>query len=376
MKYIKKNLKQIIILTLIIIFIFFRDIGRYSYLFNLRWLFVLVLSFLISYFFAPITIDIAYKYNILDIPNERKIHTTPTPRIGGVALFLAFIFSLIRNVQFTREILGVLLSSGLIFIISLLDDILDLPATLKIIFQIIATLIIILFGFKITAIPKGFPFENILEAMITIIWIVGVTNAVAFLDGIDGLVVGFGGFCSLIFLIISILSHQKFVSYLSAALLGGCIGVLPFNWHKAKLFLGDCGANLIGFVLASISIVGWWAEKNPIVSLSTPLLILSIPIFDMVYITISRIKTGNVKNLYEWLSYTGKDHIHHRLLNLGFSVPEAVGFILLVTFCLGLYSIIIRYTNFTDKIVAIILFQGSLVLIILSLIIEKGKKLK
>lgn len=373
MKFLKKNFKNIIIFILILLFMFVRDIGRYTYLFNLRCIFILILSFLISYFLSPFTINFAYKYNILDMPNERKIHTTPTPRIGGIALFLGFVLTLIRNVQFSEEILGILLSASVIFIISLLDDIFNLSASFKIIFQIFASIIIILFGFRITAVPKGFLLENLLEIIITIIWIVGVTNAIAFLDGIDGLVLGFGSLCSLMFLMISILTGQKFISYLSAALMGSCLGILPFNWYKAKTFLGDSGSNVIGFVLASISIVGWWGENKPIVSLSTPVLILSIPIFDIIYVTISRIKTGKVRSLYEWLSYTGKDHIHHRLLNLGFSVQEAVLTILLITFCLGLYSIIIRYTDFTDKISLLVLLQVFLICVILSLIMEKGK---
>ncbi len=374
MNFLKKNFKNIVIFVLILLFMFVRDIGRYAYLFNLRYIFILIFSFLLSYFLAPFTIKFAYKYNILDIPNERKVHTTPTPRIGGIALFLAFILTLIRNVQFSKEILGILFSTSIIFIISFLDDIFNLSATLKIIFQIFASIIIILFGFRITAIPKGFPLENVLEIIITVIWIVGVTNAIAFLDGIDGLVLGFGSFCSLLFLVISILTNQKFISYLSAALIGSCIGMLPFNWYKAKTFLGDSGANVVGFILSSISIVGWWGENKPLVSLSTPVLILGVPIFDIIYITISRIKTRKVRSIYEWLSYTGKDHIHHRLLNLGFSVQEAVVIILLMTFCLGLYSIIMRYTNFTDKIALVVLLQVFLIFIILSLIVEKGKK--
>jgi len=370
-----KLIRQIFLLLVISFLFFYRGVGRQAYLLNIRWLFLLTLAFCISYFLTPYTIKFAHKYKILDFPdNKRKIHDIPTPRIGGIAIYLTFVLVLLRNVQFAKEILGILIASSIVFFVSLLDDIYILSAGVKLLVQIFATLIVISFGYKITAIPNGFPLENLLEIIITIFWFVGITNAINFLDGIDGLVVGFGSFCSFLFLLISLLTNQKYVSYISATLMGACLGVLPYNWHKAKTFLGDCGANFIGFILASISVVGWWAENNPIVSLSTPVLILGVPIYDMIYITISRIKNKKVRNLKEWIEYVGKDHMHHRLLNLNFSVPSSVGIILLITFCLGLYSIILRYTQATDIIAMIVLFQTFLIFVLLSLIMVSGRE--
>ncbi len=372
-----KIIKQFFLILIIAFLFFYREVGRQAYLLNIRWLFLLILAFCISYFLTPFVINFAYRYRILDIPdNNRKIHDTTMPRIGGVAIYTASILVLLRNVQFAKEILGILISSSIIFFVSFLDDIYGLSAGLKLLVQIFATLIVIFFGYRITAIPHWFPLENLLEIIITIVWFVGITNAINFLDGIDGLVVGFGSFCSFLFLLISLLTNQKYVSYISSALMGACLGVLPYNWHKAKTFLGDCGANFIGFILASISVVGWWAEKNPVVSLSTPVLILGVPIYDMIYITISRIKNKKVRNFKEWIEYVGKDHIHHRLLNLNFSVPSAVGMILLITFCLGLYSIILRYTQATDIIAMIILFQAFLIFVLLSIIMVSGRERK
>lgn len=371
----KLKIKQVILIIIIIILLFFREIGKQSYLLNLRWLFLLILAFSITHFLTPFTIKYAFKYKILDIPDyKRKIHTIPTPRIAGIAIYIGFLLTLLRNVQFAKEILGILIASSIIFIISLLDDIYSLSASVRLFSQIIATFIIISFGYRITAIPHGFFLENILEIILTLFWFVGITNAVNFLDGIDGLVVGFGSFCSFLFLLISILTHQKYVSYISAALMGACLGVLPYNWHKAKTFLGDCGATFIGFMLAAISVVGWWAEKNPIVSLSTPVLILGVPIYDMIYITISRIQKKKVKSFKEWIEYVGKDHIHHRLLNLNFSISAAVGIILLITLCLGLYSIILRYSQATDPVAIIIIIQTTIIFILLSVIMVSGRE--
>jgi len=333
-----------------------------------------VLSFCITYFLVPFVIEIAKKYNLFDYPDERKIHDQPIPRLGGIAVFLGITISLLRNFQFTKEILGLLFGLVIVFFVSLLDDIYSLSAFIRLISQIVASLIVILFGFKITALPVGFPLENLLESIITIIWFVGVINAINFLDGIDGLVTGFGFFCSLIFLFLSLLTGQKHVSYLSAVLVGASLGFLPYNWYKAKIFLGDSGAVVIGYILAAISVIGWWAEKNPVVSLSTPVLILGVPIYDMIYITISRIKNKQVRSFKEWIEYVGKDHIHHRLLNLNFSVPSSVGIILLITFCLGLYTIILRYGIFSDVLAIAVLFQASLIFIILSIFMATGRK--
>ena len=368
------NIKSVLLLIVILSLLFIREIGRQCYLLNIRWLYIIVLSFSVTYFLVPFVIKIAYKYNLLDYPDERKIHNVATPRVGGIALFLGIIISLLRNLQFAKEILGLLIGLLIVFFISLLDDIYSLDAFIRLLAQIIASLVVIMFGFRITAVPVGFPLENFLEIILTLIWFVGIINAINFLDGIDGLVTGFGIFCSFIFLGLSLLTQQQYVSYLSAVLLGTSLGFLPYNWYKAKIFLGDSGSAIVGFMLAAISVIGWWAEKNPVVSLSTPVLILSVPIYDIVYITISRIKNKQVRNLKEWIKYVGKDHIHHRLLNLGFSVPVSVLIILLISFCLSLYTIVIRYAVFTDKIALVILFQSMLIFTILSIFMIVGKK--
>lgn len=365
---------RIALLLFVLSLIFIREIGRQAYLLGIRWLYLLILAGSIAYLLTPYAILIAKKFNILDYPSERKLHLEPIPRAGGIAIFVAILITLLRNVQFVKEILGFLIAAVIIFCVSLLDDIYDVPAALRLVSQIIATLIIIMFGFRITALPRGFPLEGFFETIITIIWFVGIINAVAFLDGIDGLVCGFGAFCSGMFLVIALTTGQKHVGYLCATLLGCCLGFLPYNWYKAKTFLGECGATLIGFMLASISVIGWWAEQRPIVSLSVPVLILSVPIYDMVYITLSRIRNGKVKSIKEWLEYTGKDHIHHRLLKLGFTVPQAVGFILLVTLCAGFYALFIKHFSLTDATAILVLFQAFLIFVMLSLMMIVGGK--
>ncbi|MFQ3675101.1 MAG: MraY family glycosyltransferase [Endomicrobiia bacterium] len=318
--------------------------------------------------------QLAHKNNWLDYPNERKIHTVPIPRVGGIALVISFIITLARNLQFSPEVQGLLISTFLIVGISILDDIYSVTAWVKLVVQIIASLIIIGYGYKVTVIPNHWPFENFIEIIITIIWFVGVTNAINFLDGIDGLVTSFGIFCSAIFLILSIITGQKFLGYIISSLLGVCLGFLWYNWHPAKIFLGDSGSTLIGFVLASVSVVGFWAEGNLIVAASTPVLILSVPIYDMIYTTISRIKNGQVKSFKQWIDYVGKDHIHHRLLSLGFNIKQSVGIIILITFCLGLSTIVMQYLNYKSFGTILLLIQAVVIFVVITIIMIAGRK--
>lgn len=369
-----KNKFLYFVVFLLILFFLSPIGGRWAYLLGVRWIYILILSFLISFFSVPLIIQIAYKFKWLDYPDERKVHTTPLPRVGGVAVTLSLILTLVRNFRFEKEILGLILGAVIIFSISFLDDIYNIKASVRLIAQILASLIIISFGYRITIIPVGWFLEYELEIILTVLWIVGIVNAINFLDGIDGLVTSFGIFCGTIFLLISILTKQHFLGFIISALVGSCLGFLPYNWHKAKIFLGDCGATLIGYVLAVSSVVGTWAVNNPVVAISTPLLVLGVPIYDVVYTTVSRIKNGSVKNFVQWLEFVGKDHIHHRLLNLGFTVPSSVGIVILITLCLGLSAITVRFTEIGSIGTIALLLQSVAIFVLISVIMLSGRK--
>ncbi len=347
--------------------------GTWAYLLNLRWLYILLLSFVISNFLTPIFIKISYKFGFLDNPGERKVHTSPIPRIGGAAVFIAFVVTLLRNLQFSKSLTGLLIGSSIIFILGFIDDIKGLSATIRIVFQIISALVVILSGVRITFIPVGWPLENFLELIITIVWFIGIANAVNFLDGIDGLVTSFGLLCSVFFFLIALPTHQKFLAWMCVALIGACAGFLPYNWYKAKVFLGDSGATFIGFILAGFAVIGTWAENEPVVALSTPLLVLGVPIFDMIYTTVSRIRNKKVKTVKEWLEYVGKDHFHHRLMKLGLNVPRSVGFILLVNICLGLSALIIRSAGPLGSILLILQASGIFVIVVVLMLLGREK---
>ncbi len=337
-----------------------------------RWLYILLLAFLLCSLLTPLCIPLAFRLKILDMPAARKMHHEPIPRLGGLAVFLSVLIAVGRNFQFSRELAVLMAAAGLIFATGLVDDARGLSARVRLLSQVAASLLLVFSGIRITFVPH-IPGELFLEALITVVWMVGITNAINFLDGIDGLAAGMGTLCALLFLSISWPTRQGYVSYFTVALAGACLGFLPYNWRPARIFLGDAGSTFIGFILAGLAVMGSWADQYPLVALSTPLLILSIPIFDMIYTTVSRVRNGQVHNVKEWLEYVGKDHFHHRLMKLGMTEKQAVGFILLVNLCLGLASITIRYA--ADPLGAgLLLFQAFLIFLIITALMLLGRQ--
>jgi UDP-GlcNAc:undecaprenyl-phosphate GlcNAc-1-phosphate transferase len=206
-----------------------------------------------------------------------------------------------------------------------------------------------------------------------VIWLVGIVNAFNFMDGIDGLASTMGAVCALLFLGIGWKSNQYPLSFISAALAGACFGFLRMNWRPAKVFLGDSGSTFIGFILGCLALYGSWATDNPAVSLSTPVLILGIPIFDIIYTTVSRVRNGSVRSVKEWLEYAGKDHFHHRLMKLGMSVEQTVGFIVVLNICLGLGAWNIRHTASTAG-TWLLLAQSVLIFLIVVALMILGRE--
>jgi UDP-GlcNAc:undecaprenyl-phosphate GlcNAc-1-phosphate transferase len=210
------------------------------------------------------------------------------------------------------------------------------------------------------------------EVLLTIIWIVGITNAVNFFDGMDGLATGLAVIGSLSFFIVAEITGQSYLGFLTIALAGSCLGFLKFNFKPASIFLGDAGSTFLGFTLAGIAIMGGWAEKNPKVALSLPILVLSVFIFDMIYITIARVFKGVVRSFKEWIEYTGKDHLHHRLVTLGFNETQTALLIYLIAACLGISGINLRASE--DLRVYLEFIQAFFIFIIIVILMIAGRK--
>ncbi|MGB2601777.1 MAG: MraY family glycosyltransferase, partial [Candidatus Omnitrophota bacterium] len=303
---------------------------------------VFIFAFVGAVIFTWMAIKIAVKLNILDHPDERKVHSKATPLLGGVAIFAACMLSILLNFHFSLAVKGVIVASFVILLLGLIDDIKGLPASVRLIVQISCSILVVFLGVRLNIIPDQFPFAVLLESVITVLWIVGITNALNLMDGIDGLAASLMVVASGTFFIIAYQTGQPYFAFLSVALAGSSLGFLVFNFNPAKIFLGDAGSNFLGFMIASLAVMGEWAEKKPIVAFSIPLLVLALPIFDTIYITVSRVAQGKVKTVKEWLDYVGKDHLHHRLMGLGFSQRQTVMFISLISIVFSLGALVLQ----------------------------------
>lgn len=347
--------------------------SAWSFESGLRWLYIFTVSFLLYNILHPIVIKFANLIGAIDFPNERKIHKLPTPRIGGVGVFLSFLFGVIRNFQFPREIIFILISSLIIFIVGLLDDIRGLTAKTRLFFQIIASLIVVYGGLGIKFPLSWGEWGVVLSYVVSVMWIVGIINTFNFIDGIDGLAGFLALIISAVFLFIVVNTSQYHVMFLTSALCGSVFAFLIYNINPAKIFLGDSGSTFLGFILAVLSIYVSWADNNPLIAFSAPLMVLFIPIFDLIYTTISRVKNGLIKSFNDWLVYAGKDHIHHRIISMGFSVNETVMIISILNMLCGLIAInlVIRDDNFEVMISYIQLF---LLFILVTIFMRKGRQ--
>ena len=355
------------------IYLLLPNSGTWFYVNNLRSIYVLLLSFLLAVIFTPLAIKAAFRFNILDLPNKRKIHSKPIPRIGGLAIFLAFLIAVARNYHFPKEVIGLLSGLVLVFSVEFLDDIKSNSAFLRLGAQVVAVVFLIISGVYITVIPE-FPGSIFLNYLLTIFWVVGIINAVNFLDGVDGLAAGLGIVSGLSFFSIIYMSGQFELSYLLIAFIGACAGFIIFNFKPAKIFLGDSGSSTIGFLLASFSIIGVWDQKNALIGSAMPVLVMGIPIFDMLYTTVSRIKNGSVTTVKEWIEFTGKDHFHHRLMHMGFSQKATVFFLYVLNIIFGLSALAL--TRSSEKEAMILLVQAVLIFGIIVVLMRVGRKIE
>lgn len=346
---------------------FFADVGR--------WLYIFLFATTLSYVLTPLIRRLALKLNILDIPEERKIHERATPLLGGGAVILAFTAALLSNMVLERDIIITLYAGGAIAVASIVDDWKGLRARVKLIVQILAVIFLIYKGIVLNLFPEKLWWGYTLNVVFTMLWIIGITNAMNFIDGMDGLAAGLGIIISLFLGIVAFQTNQHVLGWIAIAMLGSCLGFLPYNFHPTKpaaIFLGDTGSIFIGFVLSSLAIIGEWADNNPIVSFAAPVLIFWVLIFDMTYITVERVLTGKVKNVRQWIDFVGKDHLHHRTYALLGDRRKAVLFIYLLAITLGLSAITLRYARSVDGVLLVI--QAILITVVVSILDYSGRK--
>ncbi len=302
----------------------------------------LAVGFLISFASTPSVIGLAHKINALDIPKDsRRIHKKPIPLIGGLAIFYGFVVSVICFATIERELIGILIGSVIIVTVGVIDDMRDLNAKLKLLFQIIAAGVVIYFGVDVQYVENPF-FEWIGPEYIklgfwaiplTMVWIIGVTNAVNLIDGLDGLAAGVSSIASVTLLSLTLISQNQNAAIITAALAGAGFGFLPYNFNPAKIFMGDTGSTFLGFVLACISIHGIM-KMYALVSFAIPVLILGLPIFDTLFAIVRRILKRKP------IMSADRGHLHHRLLDMGFSQKQTVAILYTLTSLLCLTAVV------------------------------------
>jgi UDP-GlcNAc:undecaprenyl-phosphate GlcNAc-1-phosphate transferase len=347
--------------------------GLFTY-WGLRWAYVLGFSFSLAYILTPVVRSAAEAMEVYDVPDTRKVHTRPTPLLGGVAIYVAFISSVFANYILTPQVKGILLGGTIVVVLGLLDDVIGLRSRTKLLIQLVATGVVMAGGVSLILVPQAWPGSTLVNGLLTVLWIVGITNAMNFFDGMDGLAPGLAIIISFFLGLLAFQTHQPFLGWLALAVMGASFGFLPYNFRfqgPATIFLGDTGSTFLGFILACLAVLGEWSEANPIVSLSAPILIFGVLIFDMVYLTVTRFYTGKVSSLREWLEYTGRDHLHHRLAEVLRTPRQSVLFIFLLASCLGLASTVLRNAQTRDALLLIV--QAVAILLLVTVLESVGR---
>jgi UDP-GlcNAc:undecaprenyl-phosphate GlcNAc-1-phosphate transferase len=343
-----------------------------------RWIHLMLLSFGISFSLNPVFSKIARNLNMLDCPDHRKLHRQATPLLGGAAVFTGFLSALLVNGIFSIELGAILIASFGLFAVGVIDDYREISAGLKLATQIICTALVISCGIVLRVIPTSYGiFATMGNALLTVFWVMGITNAMNFFDGMDGLAAGLGAMIAFFLGVVAFQTSQPFIGWIAVAMMGACLGFLPFNFKaggNASIFLGDAGSTVIGFVLACVAVYGDWAESDPVVALISPLLIFWILIFDMVHITVDRILTGKVLNFRQWIEYVGKDHLHHRLAHVLGSNKRSVLFIYLLSLCLGISAVALRDARIFDAILHIV--QAVIMVVLITFLERSGRLLQ
>lgn len=311
---------------------------------------------LLSVILTPLVKKFAIKVGAIDVPNHRSVHSRIMPRMGGLAIFLAFVGAYFiiapATTGYNMDVaLGLILGGAVIVLIGALDDKYDLSPKVKLLGQVIAAAIVISFGLQIDYIKL--PFFDAMDIApwigipLTVLWIVGVTNAINLIDGLDGLSAGVSAIATTSLLVLAIMMGNVTVIFLCVILLGTTIGFLFYNFHPAKIFMGDSGSLFLGFSLATLSILGY--KSATIVSFLVPLAILGVPLSDT-FMAIIRRKLNN-KPIFT----ADKGHLHHCLMGLGFSMKKSVLIIYGIASFFGLCAVLLSKASQWGAILVVVL---------------------
>ncbi|MFI3284565.1 MAG: MraY family glycosyltransferase [Erysipelotrichaceae bacterium] len=296
--------------------------------------------FFLSLIIVPFAKVAGFKLNIYAQENQRTVHSGKIVRMGGLAIYLAFYISVAIMMSVDQTILGILIGGFIVFIGGLLDDIFNLKPILKLLFQIAGALVAIFYGgisLDFISLPFLYIDTQVVSLFISFIWIVGVCNAINLIDGLDGLSGGIS--CIVLFVIgyIGYLMGRVDIAMISLMLSGAIVGFLPYNFHPASIFMGDCGALFLGYMIACISLLGF--KTSTFITLGFPIIILFVPLADTCLAIIRRKLKG------QKVSQADRDHLHHILMiKMGLGHRRTVLTLYFVTVLFGL-SAVVSYTN-------------------------------
>ena len=328
----------------------------------------LVTALVMSFAATPLVKIFAQKVGAMDVPKDgRRMHDHPIPRLGGLAMFLGFLLATLIFAKLDTQARGMLLGCVVIVVTGVIDDITPLKWWTKLLMQLAAAAIAVAHGIRIEVFTNpnlfndGWLILGWLSVPITIIWIVLVTNSVNLIDGLDGLAVGVSAIGSVAMLVIALLVSEGNVAIVMAALAGACLGFIPYNLNPAKIFAGDTGALLLGYVLSTMSVIGMF-KTYAVVSFILPFLVLALPLFDTIFAIVRRLAHGQSP------MHADRGHVHHRLIDMGLSQKQAVVLLYCVSTVFGLAAVVLATSGRMKALVILlaVLAVGSIAAFVFS----------
>lgn len=323
-----------------------------------------LIALIVAYVLTPGVKKLAIKVGAVDKPNARKVHTHAIPRLGGLAIYIGFMAAVLFCVPVRHELLGLLLGCTAIVALGIWDDICNIPAKEKLVGQIVAACIPIAFGIQIEWLTNPFGTLIVLPELVavpvTIFWIIGFTNTVNLIDGLDGLAAGVSFIASVSMFLLAYTMNQYLPAMIIVAMAGAALGFLQYNFNPAKIFMGDTGSMLLGYTMAVAAVLGL-VKTAATIALVVPLIALGLPILDTLFAIIRRKMSGVP------IFQPDKGHLHHRLLALGMSQKQAVLIMYFVSIVLGIVALFVANVNYQTGI--------ATVLVVLAVIIYTAKRL-
>ncbi len=311
-----------------------------------------ILSLATALIATPISIRVAHKLHIVDQPNERKVHHSSIPRMGGVAIYLAFVIGTLSLGVYTRQIAALLVAGTIVMIFGFVDDARGISPKIKLLGQVFASLVLIQGGFCIRFITNpidgGLISLGVFAIPVTVIWLTGLSNAVNLIDGLDGLSAGVSAIAALTMTIVCFTQGDILTATLAAILAASAFGFLRYNFHPAKTFMGDCGSLFLGFVLGALAVMGL-SKGATVISIFIPMIIMGIPIFDTFFAIVRRMF------LHRPIFQADNGHLHHSLLSLGLSHKQTVLIIYAISVILGFCAVLMALLTSSQAVMVLII---------------------